>query len=152
MEKRYLVTLTDEERAELSSMVSKGKSNARKLVRARILLLADQAGGGSAKSAPEIVEALGCGRATVERTRRAFVEEGLQKTLEPSASTRIYERKLDGRIEAHLVALACGAPPEGRSGWTLRLLSDCLVALGHVDSVSYETVRQTLKKTTLSRG
>ncbi len=152
MEKRYRVTLTEEERTELSSMVSKGKSNARKLVRARILLLADQAAGGSAKSDPEIVEALGCGRATVERVRRAFVEEGLEETLEPSPSTRIYERKLDGRIEAHLVALACGAPPEGRCGWTLRLLGDRLVALGHVDSVSYETVRQTLKKTPLSRG
>ncbi len=101
----------------------------------------------------EIVEALGCGRATVERVRRSFVEEGLEETLEPSPLTRIYERKLDGRVEAHLVvALACGAPPEGRSGWTLRLLSDRLVALGHVESVSYETVRQTLKKTTLSRG
>jgi len=152
MEKRYRVTLTEEERSELSSMVSKGKSNARKLVRARILLLADQAAGGSAKSDPEIVEALGCGRATVERVRRAFVEEGLEETLEPPPSTRIYERKLDGRIEAHLVALACGPPPEGSSGWTLRLLGDRLVALGHVDSVSYETVRQTLKKTTLSRG
>ena len=82
MEKRYRVTLTEEERSELSSMVSKGKSNARKLVRARILLLADQAAGGSAKSDPEIVEALGCGRATVERVRRAFVEEGLEETLE----------------------------------------------------------------------
>ena len=152
MEKRYRVTLTEEERSELRSMVSKGKSNARKLVRARILLLADQAAGGSAKSDPEIVEALGCGRATVERVRRAFVEEGLEETLEPPPSTRIYERKLDGRIEAHLVALACGPPPEGSSGWTLRLLGDRLVALGHVDSVSYETVRQTLKKTTLSRG
>lgn len=152
MEKRYRVTLTDEERSELGAMVSKGKSNARKLVRARILLLADQAAGGSAKSDPEIVEALGCGRATVERVRRQFVEEGLEETLEPSPSTRIYERKLDGRIEAHLVALACGAPPEGRSSWTLRLLGDRLVALGHVDSVSHETVRQTLKKTLLSRG
>ena len=137
MVKRYRVTLTEEERSELSSMVSKGKSNARKLVRARILLLANQAAGGSAKSDPEIVEALGCGRATVERVRRAFVEEGLEETLEPSPSTRIYERKLDGRIEAHLVALACGAPPKGRSGWTLRLLRDRLVAFGHVDSVSY---------------
>jgi hypothetical protein len=152
MEKRYRVTLTEEERAELRSLVSKGKSNARKLVRARILLLADQAEGGSAKSDPEIVDALGCGRATVERVRRAFVEDGLEATLEPAPSTRVYERKLDGRLEAHLVALACSAPPEGRSGWTLRLLSDQLVALGYVDSVSYETVRQTLKKTTLNRG
>ena len=152
MEKRYRVTLTDEERAELSAMVSSGKSNARKLVRARILLLADQASGGSAKSDPEIVDALGCGRATVERVRQQFVEEGLEETLTPSPSTRVYERKLDGKAEAHLVAIACGAPPEGRGVWTLRLLSDRLVALGHVDSVSHETVRQTLKKTNSSRG
>lgn len=152
MEKRYRVTLTDEEREELRGMVSTGKASARKLVRARVLLLADQGVGGSAKSDMEIVEALGCGRATVERVRRQFVEEGLEEVLEPSPSLRIYERKLDGKAEAHLVALACGAPPEGRDGWTLRLLGDRLVALGHVDSVSHETVRQTLKKMTSSRG
>lgn len=152
MEKRYRVTLTDAEREELRGMVSKGKANARKLVRARVLLLADQAAGGSAKSDAEIVDALGCGRATVERVRRQFVEEGLEEVLVPSPSTRIYERKLDGKAEAHLVALACGAPPEGRSRWTLRLLGDRLVALEHVDSVSHETVRQTLKKMPLSRG
>ncbi len=152
MEKRYRVTLTDEERHELRAMVSRGKANARKLVRARVLLLADQAEGGSAKSDPDIVDALGCGRATVERVRQQFVEEGLEETLEPSPSKRIYETKLDGKAEAHLVALACGAPPEGRSGWTLRLLGDRMVALGHVDSVSHETVRQTLKKTNLSHG
>ena len=152
MQKRYRVTLTDEERGELGTLVSTGKSNARKLVRARILLLADQAEGGLAKSDPEIVEALGCGRATVERVRRQFVEEGLEETLNPAPSTRVYTRKLDGQAEAHLVALACGAPPEGRSAWTLRLLGDRLVALGHVDFVSHETVRQTLKKMNSSRG
>lgn len=112
------MTLTDEEPADLHAMVSSGKSNARKLVRARILLLANQAEGRSAKSDPEIVDALGCGRATVERVRQQFVEAGLEETLKPSASTRIYERKLDGRVEAHRVTLACGAPPEGRSDWS----------------------------------
>ena len=148
MEKRYRVTLTDEEREELQGMVSVGKSNARKLVRARILLLADQAAGGPWKSDSEIVDALGCGRATVERVRRQFVEEGLEQVLEPSPSRRVYERKLDGHAEAHLVALACGAPPEGRSRWTLRLLADRMVTLEQADSLSHETVRQTLKKMT----
>ena len=133
MEKRYRVTLTEEERKELRSMVSVGKAAARKLVRARVLLLADQAEGRAAKSDPEIIDALGCGRATVERIRKQFVEEGLEETLQPKPSTRIYQRRLDGKAEAHLVAIACGAPPEGRSRWTLRLLGDRLVALGHVD-------------------
>ena len=152
MKKRYLVTLTAEERQELQSMVSAGKSAARKLTRSRILLLADQAEGGSAKSDPEITDALGCGRATVERVRKQFVEEGLEATLKQKPTIRTYENRLDGRAEAHLVAIACGAPPEGRAGWTLRLLADRMVALGHVESVSHETVRLTLKKTNSSHG
>ena len=152
MEKRYRVTLTEAERRDLQAMVSKGKAAARKLVRARILLLADQADGGPAKADVEIVDALGCARATVERLRQEFVEEGLDGILHPKPTARTYLRRLDGKAEAHLIAMACGAAPPGRARWTLRLLADRLVALGHVDSVSYETVRQTLKKTTLSRG
>jgi hypothetical protein len=152
MEKRYRVTLTEEERQELEKMVSAGKAAARKLVRARILLLADQADGGPARSDPEITEALGCGRATVERTRKQFVEEGFEAVLDPRPTTRIYERRLDGTAEAHLVALACGAPPEGRARWTLRLLADRMVGLGYVESVCHEAVRQTLKKTNSSLG
>jgi hypothetical protein len=152
MEKRYRVTLMEEERLELRAMVTAGKAAARKLVRARVLLLADQAEGGPAKSDPEIIDALGCGRATVERIRKQFVEEGLEETLQPKPSMRVYERRLDGKAEAHLVAIACGAPPEGRSRWTLRLLGDRLVALGHVESIAHETVRRTLKKTNLSLG
>jgi hypothetical protein len=152
MEKRYRVTLTEEEREDLQAMVSAGKAAARKLVRARILLLADEADGGPAKADPEIAGALGCGRATIERVRRQFVEEGLEAVLTPKPTTRIYERRLDGKAEAHLVAIACGAPPEGRARWTLRLLADRMVALGYVESVSHEAVRQTLKKTNLSLG
>jgi len=147
MQKRYRVTLTEGERRDLQTMVSTGKSAARKLVRARILLLADQAEGGPAKMDVEIVEALGCGRATVERVRQDFVEEGLEETLKPKPTTRTYVRRLDGAAEAHLVALACGTAPEGRARWTLRLLADRMVALGHVDAISHEAVRQTLKKT-----
>lgn len=152
MEKRYLVTLTLKERAELQAMVSRGTAAARKLVRARILLLADEAEGGPGKSDPEIAAALGCGRATVERVRKQFVEEGLEATLVPKPTTRTYENRLDGKAEAHLVAMVCGAPPEGRGRWTLRLLADRMVALGYVEVVSHETVRRTLKKTNSSPG
>lgn len=152
MEKRYRVTLTEEERQNLRKMVSTGKATAKKLVRARILLLADQAKGLVGKSDPEICEALGCGRATVERVRKQFVEDGLELTLQPTRSNRVYERRLDGKAEAHLIALTCGAPPAGRARWTLRLLADRMVALEHVGSISHETVRRTLKKTSSSRG
>ena len=152
MQKRYRVTLTESERDDLRKLVSVGKAAAQKLVRARILLLADQAEGGSAKSDPEIVESLGCGRASVERTRKRFVEDGFEEALCPKPSQRVFERKIDGKAEAYLIALACGAPPEGRSRWTLRLLGDQMVTLEHVESVSYETVRRVLKKTNLSLG
>lgn len=152
MEKRYRITLTSEERVELQKMVSVGKSAAQKLVRARILLLADQADGGPAMSDPEIVKSLGCGRASVERIRKRFVEEGLDATLAPKPSQRVYERKLDGKAEAHLIAMACGAPPEGRSRWTLRLLSDRMIALENFETLSHETVRRVLKKTNSSLG
>ena len=152
MEKRYRVTLTESERVDLRKLVSVGKAAAQKLVRARILLLADQSDGGPSKTDAEIVEALGCGRVSVERIRKLFVEESLEAALVPKPSQRVFERKMDGKAEAHLIALACGAPPEGRSRWTLRLLSDRMVALEYVESVSYETVRRTLKKTRSSRG
>jgi hypothetical protein len=80
------------------------------------------------------------------------VEDGLEATLNPKPSTRVYERRLDGKAEAHLVAITCGAPPAGRARWTLRLLADRMVALGYVESVCHEAVRQTLKKTSFSRG
>ena len=152
MEKRYRVTLAEDERQELRSMVSAGKAAARKLVRARIVLPADQADGGPAKPDPEIAGVLVCGRATIERARKQFVEEGIEAALNPKPTTRIYERRLDGKAEAYLVALACGAPPEGRARWTLRLLADRMVGLGYVESVCHEAVRQTLKKMNSSLG
>jgi hypothetical protein len=152
MEKRYRVTLTEDEREELQSLVSAGKAAARKLVRARILLLADQADGGPAKADPDVADALGCGRATIDRVRKQFVEEGIEATLNPKPTTRIYQRRLDGKAEAHLVAIACGVPPEGRARWTLRLLADRMVALGYAEYVCHEAVRQTLKKMNLSLG
>jgi transposase len=152
MKKRYRVTLTEYERLDLQKLVSTGKAAAKKLVRARIVLLADQEEEGPGLSDPKIVEALGCGRVTVERVRQQFVEDGLEAALQPPPRKRVYERRLDGKAEAHLVALACGSPPEGRARWTLRLLADRMVALEYVEELSYETVRRTLKKTSSSRG
>ena len=152
MKKKYIVTLTQEERQMLQAMLSKGKAAARKLVHARILLKADASPGGPKWNDNQIAEGLEVGRATVERVRREFVEEGLQAALERRKPRRQYERTLDGDGEAHLVALACQKPPEGRSRWTLRLLADRMVQLDYVEQVSYQTVRRTLKKTNLSLG
>jgi transposase len=150
--KKYVVTLTDEEREMLQAMLSRGKTAARKLTRARILLKADVAGDGPGWKDDQIAEALEVGRATIERVRKQFVEEGLEAALERRPSRREYRCKLDGDGEAHLIALACQEPPEGRSRWTLQLLADRMVALEYVDELSYQTVRRTLKKTRSSLG
>lgn len=152
MKKKYIVTLTQEERRMLQEMLSRGKAAARKLMHARILLKADVAAGGPGWNDEAIVEALEVGRATVERVRKQFVEEGLEAALERRKPRRQYRRKLDGDGEAHLVALACQKPPEGRSRWTLQLLANRMVELQYVEEISYQTVRRTLKKTNLSLG
>lgn len=152
MVKRYFVTLTEEERRSLERLVSSGKAAARKLTHARILLKADSGPCGSGCDDGEVCEALDVSRRTVERVRQRFVEEGLEAALVRAKPQREYLRKLDGTAEAHLIALACGAAPTGRSRWTLRLLAERLVALEFVESVSHECVRQTLKKTNSSRG
>ena len=152
MKKKYVVTLTEEERQVLHEMLSRGKAAARKLMHARILLKADAAADGPGWTDETIAEALEIGRATVDRLRKAFVEEGLEAALERRKPRREYRRRLDGDGEAHLVALACQAPPEGRSRWTLRLLADRMVQLEYIDQISYQTVRRTLKKTNSSLG
>ena len=145
--KRYLVTLTDEERGGLEHLIRAGKGAVRKLTRARILLKADCGPGGPDWDDAAIAESLEVGIATVERTRKQFVEEGVEAALIRRKPQREYQRKLDGDAEAHLIALACGEAPRGHACWTLRLLADQMVALEYVDTVSHETVRQTLKKT-----
>ena len=153
MPKKYHVTLTPEERAGLGAMVNAGKAAARKLTHARILLKADEAEGGPAWADDDIAEALGVGLSTVARVRERFVEQGTAAALVPKPTARVYERKLDGPGEARLTQLACSAPPDGRGRWTLRLLADRMVVLGHAaDGLSYETVRRALKKTCSSRG
>jgi transposase len=151
--KRYLVTLTPDERDHLAGLLSSGKRSALTLARARVLLKADQADGGPAWTDDRIAEALDCGVRTVERVRQRFVERGLEAALGRKPQDRpSRERKLDGRAEARLIALACSEPPDGRAAWTLQLLADKLVELRVVDSVCDETVRRVLKKTRSSRG
>src|SRR6516162_5145691 len=147
-QKKYLVTLTPEEREQLAGLLSAGKRSALTLARARILLKADQADGGPAWPDERIAEALDCGVRTVERIRQRFVERGLEEALGRKKQDRpSRERKLDGRAEARLIALACSQPPDGRAAWTLQLLADKLVELRVVDSVCDETVRRVLTKT-----
>jgi transposase len=152
MKKKYIVTLTEVERKMLQTMLSRGKAAARKLVHARILLKADVGASGPGWNDDQIAEGLEVGRATVERVRKEFVEEGMDAALERRKPRRQYRRKLDGDGEAHLIVLACSQAPEGRSRWTLRLLADRMVQLEQVDHLSYETVRAVLKKTNLSLG
>ncbi len=142
MSKKYIVTLTEAEQAELHKLISTGKGAARRLTHARILLKADQ-GLPDERIAAEVE----VGTATVERVRQRFVEEGLAASLDPRRPDQPRQHKIDGEVEAHLVALACGAPPEGRAHWTLRLLADKLVELEYLPAVSHETVRQALKQT-----
>jgi transposase len=147
MVKRYRVTLMPAERASMERLINMGKSAARKLAHARVLLQADQAEGGPGWTDGQISEAVHVGLVTVARVRQRFVEEGLEAALVPKPSVRSYARKLDGAGEARLAALACTRPPEGRKRWTLTLLADRLVAMGVAESLTYEAVRQSLKKT-----
>ena len=152
MPKKYRVMLSTDERADLEGLLARGKADVRRLKHAQILLKAEEADDGPAWSDERIADALHAGTATVERVRQRFVEEGLTSALSPyRRGTRIDERKLDGAQldgaqEAQLIALACSAPPDGQARWTLRLLAQRMVDLAYVDTLSYETVRQTLKK------
>jgi len=146
MRKRYRVTLTAEERADLDRLISRGKAAARTLGHARMLLLSDAAEGGPGWTDAQVAEAVRVHVRSVERVRRRFVEEGFEAALHPKPSRRVYERKLDGAGEARLVALACSTPPQGRGRWSLRLLADELVALEGLPRLSPETIRRTLEK------
>ena len=144
--RKYRVDLTENEREQLLNIARKGKSSARKVKRTLILCKADEG-----LNDQEIAQALLVGAATVSRVRQRFVEEGLESALNerPRPGQR---RKLDGKQEAHLVAVACSQAPAGHVRWTLRLLADKVVELQFADSISPETVRQVLKKTNSSRG
>ena len=150
MQKKYIVRLTAEERIELEAMVNKGKTAAYKIKHANILLVADV--NGPAWPDRQIAEAFSCHLRSVENVRRRLVLEGLGAALERKKQAQpSHPPKLDGRAEARLIALTRSQPPEGQDRWTLKLLAERLVALEVVDSISDQTVRRTLKKTSCGR-
>lgn len=150
MKKKYIVRLSDEERKQLTEFVTKGKAAAYKIRHANILLKADE--NGARWSDKKTAEAYSAHRNTVAGVRQRFVEEGLESALNrKKQSSPSYPRKFDGEAEARLIALSCSKAPEGNARWNLRLLADKAVELAIVESVSHETVRQTLKKTNLNR-
>ena len=152
MNKTYHVRLTETERAHLQDLIAAGTAPARKLLHARILLKADEGPAGPAWVDQAIAAAVEVSQPTVSRVRKQYVAEGLEAALTRRAPRRVYQRKLTGAHEARLVALACSPPPRGQARWSLRLLADKLVELEIIDSVSYQTVRRTLKKTSSGPG
>lgn len=148
--KKHIIKLTAEERGELSKLTLKQRIDARKKLRAQVLLACDQGANGSAQTDTVIAASLPITTRSIESLRAWAHEVGPMAALMPRPSNRVYERKLDGRGEARLVALACSKAPSGREHWSLQLLADELVTLAVVDAVSSETVRRTLKKTSLS--
>ena len=150
--KKYVVTLTADERDELTALITAGKAAAPKLAHARILLKADTADGSPGWTDDRIAEAVEVRTDTIGRVRQRFVEDGCAAALTRKAQDRpSRERVLDGAAEARLIALACSPPPDERARWTLRLLADKLVELEVVAAVSTETVRRVMKKTRSSR-
>ena len=150
--KAYQVVLSVAERAKLQAVVTTGSTTAHCAIHARILLKADTGPDGPGWSDAMIATALDVGLSTVARVRQSLVQHGLEATLQRKSPVRTYERRLDGLGEAHLIALACSDAPDGAGRWSLRLLADRMVELGYVETISHETVRQTLKKTNSSRG
>lgn len=149
----YKVTLTLEERDHLLGITRKGKHSAKKIQHALILLNVDRGPFADEwQTNEQICKVLKTGMRTIDRVKKRFVEEGLEAALKMAPTSRKYEKLVDGDLEAHLIALACGQPPKGHARWSLRLLADKVVELKYTDSISYETVRRTLKKTNLNLG
>lgn len=144
--KKYIVRLTKDERTYLENLIYTGKVAAHKRLHAEILLKADSSEWGEKWLDRQISEAFGVSTRTVERVRERLVEQGLEAALNRAEPSRVKSRAIDGENEAHLIALICGEAPEGHGRWTLRLLGQQMVELGYVESISHETIRQTLKK------
>ncbi len=149
---KYKVTLRQQERDELLSITKGGKHSSKKVIHALILLNCDEGEFADKINNEEVAKVLRIGMRTIDRVKKKFVEDGFEAALENRPTTRVYERKADGDVEAHLVALACSTAPEGFSKWSLRLLADKMVELEYVDDISYETVRRVLKKTNYNPG
>ncbi len=145
--KKYHVTLTEAQRGELEEITRKGKRNARMLRTAYVLLNTDENAPGRLKTDGDLASTLGISTVSIENIRKKFVLEGYEVALNGRPSLQLYEKRIDGEVEAHLLALSCSKPPSGRSHWSLRLLAEKAVELQYVDSISHETVRNVLKKT-----
>ena len=151
--KKYIVTLTEDERDALGVLASKGEHKSQKILNALILLGCDVGGYQMKRSTNEgMARVLNISMKKIDRVKKRFVMEGLDVALNGRKGSRIYAKKVDGDFEAHLVALSCSEPPEGFARWSLRLLADKVVELDYIDSVSHETVRRVLKKTKSSLG
>jgi len=151
--KKYIVTLTEEERKMLGELTSKGEHKSQKILDALTLLGCDEGEFQKKRSTnEEISRVLKTSMRKIDRVKKRFVEEGLDVALSRRMGSRVYVKKVDGDFEAHLVALSCSAPPEGFARWSLRLLADKVVELAYIDSISHEAVRRVLKKTKLSLG
>jgi transposase len=135
------------------SITKSGTHAAKKVIHALILLNVDRGELASTfQTNEEVSRILKIGMRTIDRVKKRFVEEGLEAALKMAPTSRIYDKLVDGDMEAHLIALACGEVPKGYARWSLRLLADKMVELRYADQISYETVRRTLKKTNLSLG
>ena len=150
--KKHHVALSAEQRSQVEKVARSNKASIRERVRARILLAVDTAQPGGGQKDADAAQMAGSNAVTVAFVRQRFVRRGLEATLHHREQARRKPRKLDGEAEAHLVALVCGAPPQGRKRWSLHLLADVMVAAGFCEDLSHETVRQTLKKTRSSPG
>lgn len=152
MNQKYTVRLTASERSQLKDLISSGEVSARQIRRAYILLKSDSSAAGPGWGYQAICEAYEVSSLTVYNVRKKYCEGGLQRAILRKKPDRVYERRLDGAGEAHLIALACSEPPDGYERWSLRLLQDRLVRLEIVENISHETIRQTLKKTSSNPG
>jgi hypothetical protein len=151
--KKFIVTLDEDERHHLSTLTSKGKHRSQKVLNALILLACDEGEHQERRSTnEEIARVLGISMRKIDRVKKRFVVDGLDVALNGRKGSRIYKKKVDGELEAHLIALSCSEPPEGFARWSLRLLADKAVELDYIEQISHETVRSILKKTSSSPG
>ncbi len=151
--KKYIVTLTEQERKSLTAITSKGKHRSQKVINSLVLLGCDEGAFQIKRSQnKKIARVLNISMKRIDRVKKRFVEEGFNVALEGRKSSRIYKKLTDGDFEAHLVALSCSDPPEGFSRWSLRLLAEKVVELEYIEQVSHETIRRVLKKMKLNLG
>jgi len=151
--KKFIVTLTRDEREALGALIAKGKHMSQKILNALILLGCDEGDHQMSRSTnEEMSRILSISMRKIDRVKKRFVEEGLDIALNGKKGTRVYAKKIDGDFEAHLIAVSCSDPPEGFAWWSLRLLAERVVELEYIDAVSHETVRRILKKTNSNLG